>query len=604
MIMQKTETNAPIVNVRDDCLPRSLVDLYRAYRDSNFEPREAFAYDTFTQWQQGVAAVVEYVTPLLHRLLTEDMRLAGQEVEFLDKMQVNWRYRGSKTLVIEPADVASHSCRNQAQALALTPFFKTIRKRSDALYVANEATESARLAPVRLDRGKGAPFWVPGTDPEGAIMLRSLVQRCRSAKEIEAVCRGITNPRTPVNVQTSYIRVQGSRTDTAKIRRIAAIGFVYNHWWAPYAEVLRRLMKTDHSGDVRDTLAVAGSWRYATAIDLKSYDTTVAYETHQALREYVILPLCRRIYADCSRAGVKGMVDPNGLSSIDELIITMGILTPSWNRLSSASIVPAVGQIRSGENPTSYKGTTINEARCRHKAQYLGARWGVDLITHNYGDDTILFCNDDRWIEAWTSEPSLLGFNEVVAADASFLMRRVPDGYGYLGRMITACINREPRMEPDCSLRLASSIATRRVILRGHPLSNHFIPSLRKYAATAPDRFKLALAITEDVPEGREIEFTQDVDRLLAGRANLSSRSSTMAEERNDDLNKLLTLTSLTASERSMLTEMFARRSREGVDPLTRSFLPWNELVEQANALNPRLVRKYLSKYVYRAFTS
>jgi len=98
------------------------------------------------------------------------------------------------------------------------------------------------------------------------------------------------------------------------------------------------------------------------------------------------------------------------------------------------------------------------------------------------------------------SVPSFIGLNEEAAPDSSFLMRRIPAGYSYLGRMVAASINREMSHEPSSSLSAAAAFCTRFFLLKGHPLQDSFFPALRLYGG--PQRMRTAVAVAEATAGG------------------------------------------------------------------------------------------------------
>jgi len=586
-----------VKRVERNRLPRSLVRLYDTYRTRATEPRAAFAYDTFTEWRDGMSRMLDIVRPSLLRLAESDAALAAQENEFIEKAQVNWRYRGLNSLVID--DPMSVSCINPAQAMGLRAQFETLRNEQlawlDGVSDDNLSSIVAR-APVRMDRGKGAPYWVPSTDHQGAIALRRLAQQWYNLDGLVGSLGSLTKHRPPVLAQTSYMRIQGSRDGKPKVRRIAAIGFVFNHNWVPYAETLRASMKSEHTGDPRDTLREARLWRHAYSLDLKSFDTTVAYETLRLLSDIVIMPFVTQLYHRMHRVAksiAMTLPSPSFMRSLDEAIITMDVLAPSVDNRYAADLIEALGQIHSGENPTSYKGTRIRRCHCRAKMQYLGYEWGRDAITHNYGDDTILFCNDSRVAEDWFNSPDYLGLREVAAPDATFLMRRIPNGHSYLGRMLASTINREPRMEPEHALRCACSIAVRYHLLRGHPLQHLYLPALRAYGG--PRRFQDAVRIASGLQDlSSAADFVAQVSRscdLMPGSPRVDG-----AADIYSSVNQLVHNPYLKPDEREMIAAAaIDRDSSAHVD--SRKYMSWTDLDSAARSLTFDAAAHYLARY-------
>lgn len=494
-----------------DRLPRHLVELYHKYSFTDVDTGFAFAYDTVAEWEDVTARAMGYLLDAITPLIRTDPRLAAQEHEFVEKMCTCWRLRGFGTLY-EPQD-SSYSCRNADQAMALTPWLRR-RCRDYLAWMRSVGSEhvSALLTggTVVLDKGKGAPYWSPGGDHEVCLAYARLGLEASSYDALEHAVRAAGAARMPF-CQTSYIRVQAARKPTPawqllgqalqpagerlkpKVRRIGAQPFAVNHLWAGVGNVLRTAMASIDqrtTGTVEPAAAATRQWSHTMAFDLASYDTTVSLETQNAVRSELLGP----ILAYLALQGIMTMQEVTLLMEADAATQELGILVPPATTLLAGDVVPAAGQTRSGENLTSWKGTEINRARIDSKMQTLGLRNGRDATAFNYGDDTVLMFDSARAVDRWAGLSHYLGFNETVAPDVTFLMRRLPDGYTYLGRMVAACINREPQLEPQDALSAAAAMATRRELLRGHPLEERFDPILNAIASTGRWRDARSLA--------------------------------------------------------------------------------------------------------------
>lgn len=603
--------------VEKDVLPRSLERMYASYAFTNVDNGAAFAYDSLQQWADGTERIDQLLFPLLHSLHQTDPRLASQETEFAEKLNVNWRLRGFGTVV--PHGGSELSCRNKEQADELSRVFAERRayylERLEQ-YGIDGVNNIVANAAVRLDKGKGSPLWIPGTDPVGGIMLRAVAQQCATAREVVHEAERLAKGR-PALVQTSYIRIQAARgpvkgwrlgpggilepdelAGRPKTRRIAAISFLVNHFWVPYAETLRSIMSEtpngQHAGSIEPVLREAARWPIHAALDLKSYDTTVAYETHVALREQLWLPVIKRIYSMVSPALRSTLIPPDEMAMLDEIIITMPVLTPPANPRYAAEIWPAIGQTRSGENPTSFKGTEIRRAHCIAKARHLGFKTN-DHFIFNYGDDTLMMCLRDDQVTKWNDEPSFLGLNEVPAADATFLMKRVPDGYGYLGRMISASINREVTHEPSHMVAAAAAFATRRLLLNGHPLADQYYPLLRAYAG--PRRMRMAVDVAEGVT-GRGTTASQLEASLMLSKSAALIPESHHGSQRDDIAAAMLSLATVPGISRADQAEI-----RNAADEIDRGqhgqthALSWAALDAVARRQPSAVVDAHLRKY-------
>jgi hypothetical protein len=153
-------------------------------------------------------------------------------------------------------------------------------------------------------------------------------------------------------------------------------------------------------------------------------------------------------------------------------------------------VVEAHGQTRSGENLTSWKGSEINRARILAKAERVGLG-DYDFV--NWGDDTVVFTNEESASVRWMGKPDMFGFKEEMAAAPSFLMRYLPGEFNFLGRLLLSTINRETRSESKNDYAAAAAIATRAELLNAHPLGDTYLRVMR--TAPAIPRLRRAVAL-------------------------------------------------------------------------------------------------------------
>lgn len=541
-------------------LPRNLVSLYEAYTYTAIDTGFAFAYDSIEGWRD-IAQYVAEVGQAVLRDLASDYRLQAQEKEFFDKAMVCWRDRGYATLYVE--DERELTCRNASQANLLRGEFSRRRKQYVTYMQSMTDDELLQLynaGPVVLNKGKGAPYWNPGSDKQAALALAKLASGASSYADLQQRVMGPGAALLPF-VQTSYIRIQGARKPGAsyaivdgkpvqtgervgpKVRRIGAQPFATNHLWAGVGNVLRTLMSEmddRNTGTIKPAAVAMADWKLTAAFDLASYDSTVSIETLDAFHEEMLAPILSYL--------VMRNVMPAGLAALlidaDHAAQRMPVLLPPRNRSEAAWLAKAEGQIRSGENLTSWKGTEINRCRIDAKARALGMNTS-QYQAFNYGDDTILMFRNNDALREWADAKTFAGFEETVAPDTTFLMRRLPVGHTYLGRMLAACVNREVHAEPLTVLAAAAAFATRMALLRGHPLADRLLVALRGWQR--PDRWQAAaeLASTDTsavaltmaaAAEQRALfparnldDVQQDLDRLSEG-ANIAEPLKAEAE--------------------------------------------------------------------------
>jgi len=491
-------------------LPPSLAALYHAYSFGDADKSPAFAYDSVEQWRQVTEVAQARLSEVVARLGPVDGRLAAQEAEFMEKLGVCWRLRGQGTLY-EPDPKTAYTTRNAVQAAKLAGWLRVQGKYYVARLQAMDLAELRALydgAPLKLNKGKGAPYWNPGSDKEVTFAYGKLAQGCRSYTELETRVRNAASARLPM-VQTSYTRIQSARGSRPrviviqgklqlngerfgpKIRRIAAQPFAVNHLWAGVGNVLRTLMATKPGGRTTGTpdtaMRLAKERKYAVAVDLKSYDTTVAIETLDMVSSMVMAPALEVLV----RRGIIPSHFANLLLDCDWHTQRLSIILPPRTLSEAAFITEAEGQTRSGENLTSWKGTVINDTRCEAKIQEL--RLSKSATTVNYGDDTMLFTDSKEDVDRWLENDKMFGFNEEAAPDATFLMRRMPQGYSYLGRMVMGSIDREPAHEPANIVSAAAAFAIRNELLTGHPAQRHYYEIMRE--VMGPTRLQVAVDI-------------------------------------------------------------------------------------------------------------
>jgi hypothetical protein len=491
---------------------------------------------------------------LVSKMEALDPRLAAQEREFIDKASVCWRDRGMGTLFVN--DQSALSCSNPSQARALIPY---MRKRASE-YIKHlldmdrlEVRQLYLKGAVMLNKGKGAPYWQPGSDRDAALALAKLVSGSRSLAELYERIATPGAARMGL-VQTSYIRIQGARKVVqdyglvdgritpigermkAKIRRIGAQPFATNHLWAGVGNVLRTLMATmdDRTTGTIDPAATAASAaKHTVAFDLSSYDTTVSLETLSAVREYMLEPILSVLVA----LDVLSATTAKLLLELDVYAQQAQILLPPRHKSEVAWLADASGQIRSGENLTSWKGSEINRMRCRLKARELG------LGAHkafNYGDDTIVTFEHEADAQKWADAREMSGFVETVAPDTTFLMRRLPAGHTYLMRMLFACVNREVSGEPLTVLAAAAAMRTRYELLNGHPLQESFFRMLDKWrrserwsravtAAKTTSALRLTMAASK---EQHALNPARNKDDMLHGLEKLADGPNLTSAEK------------------------------------------------------------------------
>jgi hypothetical protein len=269
-----------------------------------------------------------------------------------------------------------------------------------------------------------------------------------------------------------------------------------------------------HLGTPDTAFRLAKMNTYTWASDLSNYDDSVSAETLDAYRELLLEPM----YAALVGRGVITATEAALMVEIDEYINTAPMLAPPVYADTGAELLPTLGAIKSGERLTSVKGTDLNDIRTAAKAAELG----IDVEWTNFGDDLLLASDDASAQERWFDTDQVsYGFEEKEAEDASFLMRRVPEGYAYFNRMLFRSVNREVHEEPDTYSVAALGLKTRYELLSGHPAQGMFWQAL----AVIGGRVATAARIAEN---------TSLLELLTLVAAELSTRPATAGLSREE----------------------------------------------------------------------
>jgi hypothetical protein len=465
-------------------LPRNVVDLYNKYSFEAFDNRGAWAYDTPRGWFQAILHSNEVLEPVIDALRGQDTALAEAELENLEKAQVCWRDKGFGSLVqTEDLEVS-----NPSQAVALSSELGKIGTR--LLQYAKRLDVKQLIAiydgaAIPINKGKGAPYWIPGTNTAAAVLFARMYATAKSLADIDELVLAAGSADAPM-CATTYMRIQASRKmqemwhlsgDSLvsqgerrgpKIRKIQALPFIYNYALAGMTEVIKYCMTNsndEHTGKIEPATESYQTYPYHIAADLSNYDDSVGIETLDLFREVIFAPFSQFLV----RVGVMSAVQRRIFLEVDEWLQKIKLLTPPLRMSEGARLVRTVGGIKSGEKPTSLKGTLINEARIKAKAKALGLK----IQSYNQGDDTLVYSNQRQLRDLWF-ENQLFGFNETEGADLSFLMKRIPTGYSYLTRMVLSNINRESAHEAAGLYSAASAMRIRYELLKGHPAQDRY----------------------------------------------------------------------------------------------------------------------------------
>jgi hypothetical protein len=313
-------------------------------------------------------------------------------------------------------------------------------------------------------------------------------------------------------VATTYMRVQGSGKQRLvryldaegglheyddewgfypKTRRVQATGFVFNFRLSPVSNVITEVVKTMDVGALTpfDTVLEDSRTRpdvYGLANDFSEYDDSIGSETLLVFIDEIWKPSCLAL----QRRGYLTKQEVDFTIDLLSRSLFLPLLMPPVKRDEAARLVQRHGGIPSGIRPTSLMGTLINLAiRAWQRDQ---VRVPSSFVrTYAFGDDSLLLVKRD-WEKRLVSAPLPPGLNETTPPDVTYLMKRIPTGYGYLGRMVMSTIQKEARNEPKNGMIAALGVAARRIILQGHPLAQEYDNWLKMMGGRYAEALELA----------------------------------------------------------------------------------------------------------------
>lgn len=481
-------------------MPPELISQYEEMAFGDYIERGAWAYDSIAEWQRATNRLIENLFDAFSTC--RDTALVAAELKFTRGLAACWRRPGPGALALRHPLLV----RNEQQAAALRPRLRRlgIRYRNMIADMTGEELNCAYFkATIPINHGKGWPVWIPGDQTIAAQHLAAITEEASDLDELHEELRDLTQCPIPPCLST-YWRIQASDKPRAyrfisggqlneagvvlerpKVRKISALPWVYNYITCGLGGVLRWCLKraTDrNTGSVAHAIRASRQHAVTIAADLSNYDDTVAYETLEDYRLHVIAPavailLHRRVI---SRKRAKLIL------AVDAALNVAQLLAPPHTMGIGAVLIPTMGGVKSGERLTSQKTTDINRERIDEKNERLGIR----AYSVNQGDDSLIFTDSADALRRYARDANSLGFTETIADDAAYLMRRIPDGYAYLGRMVINTLNREVRDEPRLYATSAAGIKLRGQLLLGHPrahLYNGLIRSIGPRIAACVD---------------------------------------------------------------------------------------------------------------------
>lgn len=536
-------------SVRRKILPHSVEEGLKRQSFEAMNPAPAYAYSSVDEWRAICERFQNAAWDATSSLQDENLKAA--EREHIQKMGVFWRARGLGRQLYAEQPMLS----NRDQAAALASGIKRIGR--DYLATLDRMGRAWlhsvwMNAPVTLDGGKGAPFWNPGTDELSARLIASWTGWLRHERFESMLQRATAVVRVGM-VITMYERTQGARkpvplitlergrlvyggtTRGPKIRTVKAPPFGVNWPFAPLGDLLKQLDRITYPhahGDVNYAISLRTLHKMMIASDLSTFDDTIAVETLELLRTYIISPVLQRVV----REGLISAAQMQWIIDADMWIQSAEILAPPRRQDESGCLVQTMGMVKSGERLTSWKDTVVNRARVWRRLTEISPTAGKyaepNVGFTIFGDDLAIGFDDPKFIARWENGIPH-GFKETIASDASFLMKRIVKdkatgkgyAYAYLGRVLDRTLNREDREEPRDAVTAATGIATRRHLLRGNEMAGVYDTVLKESEGPLKDAYLLAI---NSSPE--------DLATIMAARSTMSSGESRLTNALNKRL--------------------------------------------------------------------
>lgn len=457
----------------------------------------------------------------------DDEALRLQEMDSIDRLDCNWRHKGMFPFPFTDNELL---IRKPFQLRYIAQDLQEVcdeMVRAAERYLQEPANAAAvAMTPYPINKGKGAPFWIPGKSRSGALpllwlsdhssSLGEMVERCHDAgARIKPVITLYTRISAAKKMSTRYTADEMGRPvatlDTfkkPKVRKVQGYPFIYNVTMAEVGALALKAARSVPSlgilSSLEDVMARARASSEATmyAEDLSSYDDSVGVEAYLYVVENCLFKL-----ADlCVEAGV--LSEARAAKAKDAMVLSasLEIIIPPLAKDHEAELLDRAGAIPSGIRLTSVIGSLINQARIRAVARRANVRI---LWAEVFSDDTLVAFSSEIDRDRYAAESALVdlhGFEAKAGDDTAFLMRRVPQGYAYLGRMLMSTLQKEHLHEARDVWTAATGIRARRILLRGHPL-----------AQTYDDLLMRADVVGTRLAAAFELARTASPDALVAG---------------------------------------------------------------------------------------
>lgn len=487
-------------------LPRWLSARYRSISYDKYVDVAWYSADSAGELLRYAEAATSAMSTALSSA-AGDAALVEQERDSVDRLLCNWRWKGmfpfpyvtGRELIIDNADQATFL------EAALNDVANALTSAAREVIADDVAMRSVINSPYPVNKSKGAPFWFTGRQIDSAYGLASIVANSGSLDDIREWCVRLgsdfdllilllTRIQAALNARTVYAATpQGHPYDTgtvghmSKVRKVQAVPNLMNVCLAEIGALMLAAARKSGLGilpTIKEAeLTCAGySPDKLVAEDVSNFDDSVGLELWLRAVEVFVYPFCDALapYVPTNRLNIARNV-------MDE-IATTPIMIPPLSYSEGARIIERAGAIPSGVRLTSVLGSFINNARVRAALRSVDVSLdAVKILT--FGDDTLVAFDrvEDatKYRDAMDKTAAATGFKTKPAPDAAFLMRRMPSGYGYVGRMLLSTLQKEEALEPRSVPTAALGIASRRAIIKGNPFA-HVYDDLLQSGALGP----------------------------------------------------------------------------------------------------------------------
>lgn len=536
-------------------LPARVVSQYHALTYNEFVPEAWYAAGT----ANDLAKVADDAERLIRSAKVGagwDDGVQATNAEEAERFPCNWRHKGFAPFH-QPE--SAYALTNPSQASLLAPFVRRLaaQMRAWASRQSKRVLSALRASPYPLAKGKGAPFFVPGSDRVGAIALAALGHGARTVRELgeraaETGCPAAIWIATNTRIQAArsqravwLIDKQGGPYDSGltallpKVRKVQGFPFQCNLPLAPLGSLcfsaLRQFtqvggVSTIGLPSIETMLATTrGSPKSRlVATDFSAYDDSIGRELIQLVLEQAILPLIWTLQKAGAYTAAEAALAADSCIESN----SMELLLPPLSEGPGAMLYNREGGIVSGIRLTSVIGTLISQAICG----LVSVEAGVRARCLNFSDDVLFVCASDgdaeRLKDVAPGVGERLGVVTKIAPDATFLQRDAVTGHAYLARMLQSTMQKEANREPRHALVAALGMAARRSLLSPGDASLYdgwlaSVPSRSLQLAAAmshADLYELARAAVPAVLATRHGASANDsLDELLGAIEDLEA---------------------------------------------------------------------------------